>query len=80
MANLPLTSAHHRRLRDVYRSAGWPSQDALEIELLVAGLLERVRGPLGHQTVRVTDAGIAVIADTQLRNRARRWSSASPAR
>ena len=33
-----LTRAHARRLREIYRSAGWPSQDGLEIELLAAGL------------------------------------------
>jgi hypothetical protein len=68
-AILPL---HRRRLRDVYRSAGWPCQDAIEIELLGAGLVERVRGPAGHETLRVTDAGIALLADTLARNRARR--------
>lgn len=67
-----LTAVHHRRLREVYRSAGWPCQDPLEVELLAAGLLERVRGPLGHETLRVTDAGIAVLAQTLQRNRARR--------
>ena len=35
-----LTRAHARRLRDIYRSAGWPCQDALEIDLLAAGLLD----------------------------------------
>lgn len=68
----PITALHRRRLRDVYRSAGWPCQDALEIELLVAGLLERVRSASGHETLRVTDAGLQVLADTQQRNRARR--------
>jgi len=68
----PLTAIHHRRLREVYRSAGWPCQDPLEVELLAAGLVERVRGPLGHETLRVTDAGIAVLAQTLQRNRARR--------
>ncbi len=67
-----LSPVHRRRLRDVYRSAGWPCQDLLEIELLAAGLIERVRGPLGHETLRVTDAGIAVLADTLEKNRARR--------
>ena len=67
-----LTTVHHRRLREVYRSAGWPCQDPLEVELLAAGLIERVRGPLGHETLRVTDAGIAVLAQTLQRNRARR--------
>lgn len=40
-----ITALHRRRLREVYRSAGWPCLDALEIELLAAGLLERVRAP-----------------------------------
>ncbi|MEO7156156.1 MAG: hypothetical protein ABI039_01260, partial [Vicinamibacterales bacterium] len=48
---------HRRRLRDVYRSAGWPCQDGIEIELLAAGLLQRERGPHGHETLRVTEAG-----------------------
>jgi hypothetical protein len=63
---------HRRRLRDVYRSAGWPCQDAIEIELVAAGLLQRERGPLGHETLRVSDAGIAVLAETLQRNRAAR--------
>ena len=67
-----ITALQRRRLRDVYRSAGWPCQDALEIELLVAGLLQRVRSAAGHETLRVTDAGLQVLADTLQRNRARR--------
>ncbi|MEQ1684546.1 MAG: hypothetical protein ABL916_12920 [Burkholderiaceae bacterium] len=72
MATTPITALHRRRLRDVYRSAGWPCHDALEIELLVAGLLERVRSAGGHETLRVTDAGLMMLAETQQRNRARR--------
>jgi len=67
-----VTALHRRRLREVYRSAGWPCQDAVEVELLALGLLERVRQPSGHETVRVTDAGIALLAETLQRNRARR--------
>jgi hypothetical protein len=67
-----LGTAHRRRLRDVYRSAGWPCQDGIEVELLAAGLLARERGPLGHETIRLTDAGIAVLAETLARNRSRR--------
>ncbi|HJV61413.1 MAG TPA: hypothetical protein VJ743_10745 [Albitalea sp.] len=67
-----LTVVHRRRLRDVWRSAGWPCQDMVEVELLAAGWLERVRGPAGHETLRVTDAGIAVLAETLQRNRAAR--------
>lgn len=72
MSELSFSAAHRRRLRDVYRSAGWPCQDVLEVELLAAGLLERCSAPSGHDTLRVTDAGIALIADTLRRNRARR--------
>src|SRR6059058_1537044 len=66
----PLTRAHARRLRDIYRSAGWPSQDALEIDLLSAGMLERVRSPAGHESLRVTDAGVQWLATVLARNRA----------
>lgn len=65
-----LSKAHARRLRDLYRSAGWPSLDPLEIDLLAAGLLERVRSPLGHETVRVTDEGVRWLATVLARNRA----------
>lgn len=66
----PLGRHHARRLRDIYRSAGWPSQDLLEIELLASGMLQRVAAPAGHETLRVTDAGVAYLAATLLRNRA----------
>lgn len=62
MPDLPLTRRHHQRLREVYRSAGWPCHDTLELDLLAAGLLCRVLGPAGHETLRVTDDGIAVLA------------------
>ena len=63
---------HRRRLRAVWRSAGWPCHDMVEVELLAAGLLERVRSSTGHETLRVTDAGVAVLADTLQRNRSTR--------
>ena len=72
MLTSPITALHRRRLRDMYRSAGWPCQDAVEIDLLAAGLLERVRSASGFETLRVSDAGIVLIAETQARNRARR--------
>jgi hypothetical protein len=49
-----LGKAHARRLREIYRSAGWPCQDLLEIELLAAGMLDRVQAPSGHESLRVT--------------------------
>lgn len=64
-----LRTEHRRRLRQVWRSAGWPCQDTVEIELLAAGLLERVRDAAGHETLRVTDAGIDCLAQTLAKNR-----------
>lgn len=72
MAAPPITALHRRRLREVYRSAGWPCLDTIEIELLAAGLLERLRSAAGHETLRLTDAGIMVLAETLQHNRARR--------
>ena len=67
---LPLTAAHRRRLRELWRSAGWPCQDLLEVELLAAGLVERRTDAQGRDTLRVTDAGVQVLAATLHRNRA----------
>jgi hypothetical protein len=67
-----LGKAHARRLREIYRSAGWPSQDLLEIELLAAGLLARVQAPSGHEYLRVTDAGVELLVSTLAANRAAR--------
>jgi len=66
---LALGRHHARRLREVYRSAGWPCCDAIEIDLLAAGLLERVRGAQGHETLRLTDSGIAHVAQVLVVNR-----------
>src|SRR6187431_88966 len=65
-----LGKAHARRLREIYRSAGWPCQDPLEIELLAAGMLHRVRSGDGHESLRVTEAGVHLLAQTLERNRA----------
>lgn len=65
-------TAHHRRLRAVWHSAGWPYQDLLEVELLAAGLLQRQQDGQGRETVRVTDAGLQVLHHTLQKNRAAR--------
>jgi hypothetical protein len=65
-----LGKAHARRLREIYRSAGWPCQDPLEIELLAAGMIDRVCAPSGHESLRVTDAGVRMLAATLAANRA----------
>jgi hypothetical protein len=66
---ITLRAVHQRRLREVWRSAGWPCQDLIEAELLAAGLLERERDIQGRETLRVTDAGVQALALTLQRNR-----------
>jgi hypothetical protein len=63
---------HHRRLRDIYRSAGWPCQDMVEVELLAAGLVERRLTDGLPDTLRVTDAGVARLAEVFASNKAAR--------
>ena len=69
-----LPRTHARRLRELYRSAGWPSLDPVEVDLLAAGLLLRVQAQdaLGvlRDALRLSDAGIAALARAQQRNRA----------
>ncbi len=67
---IPITNQHRRRLRAVWRSAGWPCQDMVEVELLAAGLLARGVDVNGREAVRVTDAGIQLLAATLQKNRA----------
>ena len=69
-AERPWSRAHRRRLRELWRSAGWPCQDLLEAELLAGGLLERLRDDGGRETLRLTDGGVRLLAETTQRNRA----------
>jgi hypothetical protein len=67
---ITLAARHRRRLREVWRSAGWPCRDTVEIELLAAGLLERLLDAAGRETLRVTDAGVQALAANVQRHRA----------
>lgn len=70
MASSSPSRSHLQRLRQLWRSAGWPCQDLIEIELLAAGWLERLRDADGRERLRVTDAGVALLAASLQRNRA----------
>ncbi|MCE4540207.1 hypothetical protein LXT12_23425 [Pelomonas sp. P7] len=61
-----------QRLRQLWRSAGWPCQDLVEVELLAAGWVERLLEADGRERLRVTDAGVGVLAESLTRNRAAR--------
>ena len=66
----PLPVTHRRRLRELWRSAGWPCRDAVEVDLLAAGLLERRFDAEHRETLHLTDAGIRALAATLATNRA----------
>lgn len=68
----PLGVAHRRRLRALWRSAGWPSHDLLEADLLVAGLVQRETDPAGRETLRLTDAGLRQLTTDAQGHRAAR--------
>ena len=72
--SLPITlgTQHQRRLREVWRSAGWPYQDLIEAELIAGGWLQRICDEGGRERVRVSDAGVEALAATLQRNRAAR--------
>ena len=70
MAAGRLTAAHRRRLREIWRSAGWPCHDAIELDLLGAGLLARRWDEQGRETLQVTDAGVQLLAAARQRNQA----------
>jgi hypothetical protein len=61
------STAHRRRLREVWRSAGWPCHDVVELDLLAAGLLTRVWDAEGRETLRLSEAGIGALAATRRR-------------
>jgi hypothetical protein len=68
----PLTRSHLRRLRQYYRSAGWPCRDNIEIDLLQHGLVRRemmAEGTPGLEAIVVTDTGIAALSQFLETNR-----------
>lgn len=58
---------HLSRLLKIWRSDGWPSKDALEIELLVAGWVQMIT-EAGHEKLRLSESGLALIAAARQRN------------
>jgi hypothetical protein len=65
-----LGTAHRRRLREMWRGAGWPCHDPIELDLLAAGLLARHWDAEGRELLRVTDAGIQHLADARRQSQA----------
>lgn len=67
MPDFQPTRSHRTRLMQIWRSAGWPCKDALEIDLLAAGLIAQHATREGHELLRLTDAGIALLAQARQR-------------
>ena len=67
------TRIHLVRLMKIYRSAGWPSRDAVEVDLLGANLIRWSVAKTGHETLCLTDAGLKALVDA--RRQGRRYST-----
>ncbi|MBV8603865.1 MAG: hypothetical protein JO224_04195 [Pelomonas sp.] len=70
MATPPsLTRQHRSRLMALWRSAGWPCRDGIEIDLLAAGLLVARYDDAGREQLRLSEAGIAWLAQARRQGR-----------
>ncbi|MDI4632871.1 hypothetical protein J7U46_07405 [Pelomonas sp. V22] len=65
MATIALTRSHRTRLMNLWRSAGWPCKDGVEIDLLAAGLVRQQDDEQGREQLRLTEAGIAWLAEAR---------------
>jgi hypothetical protein len=59
---------HLTRLMSIWRSAGWPCRDAIELDLVAAGWAVIETSASGHESLRLTNSGIRLLADARQRN------------
>ena len=59
---------HLTRLMAIWRSAGWPCRDAIELDLVAAGWATLSESASGHETIRLTDVGVRLLAESRQRN------------
>jgi len=64
----PLPRTHRTRLMQIWRSAGWPCKDAVEIDLLAAGMITLHGSAEGRETLKLSEAGIQWLASERQRN------------
>lgn len=83
LANRPMPHAaaplaprpvHLTRLKSIWRSAGWPCRDAIELDLVAAEWIAIERDHEGRETLRLTDGGMQVLVGA----RQKRTRTASP--
>ena len=65
MTEPKLNRSHRTRLMQIWRSAGWPCKDGIEIDLLAARLVALQATPGGCETLQLTEAGIAHLAEAR---------------
>jgi len=63
--SLKPTRSHLSRLMKIWRSAGWPSRDPIDIDLLAAGWVSLVGDHPARECLRLTDEGVAVLAQSR---------------
>lgn len=63
--NVTLTRQHRTRLMAMWRSAGWPCKDGIEIDLLAAGLVTAHSDDAGREQLRLSESGIAWLAQAR---------------
>lgn len=68
MPETVLTRMHRSRLMQVWRSAGWPCKDGIEVDLLAARLIEARTSADGRETLVLTEAGLRVLAESRRRS------------
>ncbi|RRS05115.1 hypothetical protein EIP75_05945 [Aquabacterium soli] len=59
------TRVHRTRLMHIWRSAGWPCLDSIEIDLLAAELVRLDTDVHGRDTLHLTSAGIQFLANAR---------------
>lgn len=59
---------HLSRLMKIWRSAGWPCRDPIELDLLAAGLIEAHSDEAGRDTLRLSPSGFQALAASRQRN------------
>lgn len=62
------TRQHRTRLMHIWRSAGWPCRDPLEIDLLAAEWVQLRTDTLGRETLHLTESGIQALSEARRRN------------
>lgn len=64
-ASILPTRAHLTRLMKLWRSAGWPSRDPIDLDLLAAGWVSLVGDHPAQECLKLTDAGLALLAQSR---------------